>query len=281
MDPSFSLRPATPTVVKNLIITTVVAFLLILGLNQFTNFQSIEHFGLFPWISPYFRPWQLVTHIFMHSTNNIFHLFFNMLGLWMFGSALEQLWGPKRFLLYYFITGIGAGIIYCIATHFQLQPVFTEANYYLQHPSYDAFESFVSTHMRGSYDDNEINELLKAWYPDKLNPGYINQSFDAVSRVVSERVNNPAVGASGAIYGLLLAFGISFPNAVIMMMIPPIPMKAKYFVVVFGLLELGLGLRNSLDDNVAHFAHLGGMIFGLVFVFLWKKQDRRKNVNRI
>ena len=281
MDPSYSVKPATPNVVKNLIITTVVAFVLVLAANEFTGFNAVAHFGLFPFTSQYFKPWQFVTHIFLHSTNDIFHLFFNMLGLWMFGSALEQLWGPKKFLFYYFATGIGAGVIYSVATHFQLQPVFNEAQAYLQNPTYDAFDAFISANMRGSYDNTQVNEFLKAWYYDRSNPAYISASGELVQQVLIQRVNNPAVGASGAIYGLLLAFGISFPNAMIMMLIPPIPMKAKYFVFVFGAIELGLGLRNSLDDNVAHFAHLGGMVFGLILVFIYKKQDRRKNVNRI
>ena len=117
------------------------------------------------------------------------------------------------------------------------------------------------------------------WHKDRLNPGMINQSIRYVNDIVEFRINLPTVGASGAIYGLLLAFGMMFPNAMIMMLIPPIPMKAKYFVVVFGLIELSMGLRNNLEDNVAHFAHLGGMLFGLLLILYYRKQDRNRYVN--
>jgi membrane associated rhomboid family serine protease len=99
-----------------------------------------------------------------------------------------------------------------------------------------------------------------------------------VSEISETRQNTVNVGASGGLYGLLLAFGMIFPNVMIMMLIPPIPMRAKYFVMVFGAIELFSGLRNNVDDNVAHFAHLGGMLFGIILILLWKKQDRKRNV---
>ena len=119
---------------------------------------------------------------------------------------------------------------------------------------------------------------MKEWYYDRENPGFISQSREYVSEISETRQNTVNVGASGGLYGLLLAFGMIFPNVMIMMLIPPIPMKAKYFVMVFGAIELFSGLRNNVDDNVAHFAHLGGMLFGIILILLWKKQDRKRNV---
>jgi len=293
MDQS-SLRPKTPPVVKNLIIINVVVFFITMGvinLNQadasdipefirpFIDFNPVKLFGLHTWISPDFRPWQFITNMFMHDVVSPFHLLFNMLGLWMFGATLENLWGPKRFLAYYLFTGIGAGIIYCTASYFQVQPVITEGSYYLQYPGYEAFDTFVSNHLPGSFDNEVINKFLQVWYEDPNNPQFILRSQEYVTQVIDIRLNTPAVGASGALFGLLLAYGVNFPNTMILMLIPPMPIKAKYFVVIFGLFELVMGVRNTLDDNVAHFAHLGGIIFGLMIVFFWKKQDRGKNVN--
>jgi membrane associated rhomboid family serine protease len=204
-----------------------------------------------------------------------------MIGLWMFGSALEQHWGSKRFLIYYFVCGIGAALLHNTITGFQFAPMIADADIYMSAPSYTNFEAFVSNYLPGSFENDQINNFLVEWHKDRLNPGYLSESVMFVDEVVQFRMNIPTVGASGAIYGLLLAFGMTFPNAMIMMLIPPIPMKAKYFVVVFGAIELTMGLRNNLEDNVAHFAHLGGMLFGILIILWYKKQDRNRNVNHL
>jgi membrane associated rhomboid family serine protease len=204
-----------------------------------------------------------------------------MIGLWMFGSALEQKWGSQRFLVYYLVCGIGASLLHNTIVGFQLEPMLTSADIYMNAPSYTNFEAFASNFLPGSFENDQINNFLVEWHKDRLNPGMINQSIRYVNDIVEFRINLPTVGASGAIYGLLLAFGMTFPNAMIMMLIPPIPMKAKYFVVVFGLIELSMGLRNNLEDNVAHFAHLGGMLFGILLILWYKKQDRNQRVNHL
>lgn len=167
----------------------------------------IEQFALFYPESPFFKPWQLVTHMFMHG--GFSHIFFNMFALWMFGSIIEQRFGAKRFLIYYFICGLGAA-----ACHMAVQ-------YYLFHVQGDAQVPFI-----------------------------------------------PTVGASGAVYGLLFAFGYLFPNAVLHLYFA-IPVKAKY--VVIGLAAIGLfsGISNNPGDNVAHFAHLGGMLAGFIVFKAW------------
>jgi membrane associated rhomboid family serine protease len=262
-------------VVKTLIIITVGCWLAVQAGIHLLNFDVSRHLALYNYNSESFKPWQLFTYMFMHDLSGIMHIFFNMLGLWMFGSVLERHWGSGRFLTFYLITGIGAGIISMLALTWQLHPMFESAQTYMANPGYLQFERFVSENMPGSYQNNEINQFLKEWYYDQNNPVYIRESQKAVMEISDMRLNTATVGASGSIYGLLLAFGMIFPNAMIMLLIPPIPMKAKYFVIVFGAIELVSGIRNNIDDNVGHFAHLGGMLFGLVMVLLWKKKDRQ------
>jgi membrane associated rhomboid family serine protease len=278
MNPSFGSRPSTPPTVRNLIIITLVCHLLSIAVTEFFQFNVVQNFGLHNWNSTYFKPWQLVSYIFLHDTGGLMHIFFNMLGLWMFGSVLERFWGAQKFLIFYFVTGIGAGLINVFSTTIQLQPMFDSAVFYMNNPGYNLFEHFVSNYLPGSYENEGVNEFLKAWYSDPLNPGYLQESVKIVNQVTDLRLNMPTVGASGSIYGLLLAFGMLFPNSIIMLLIPPIPMKAKYFVLVFGGMELLMGLRNNLEDNVGHFAHLGGMLFGILLILIWKKQANNKNV---
>ena len=286
MNSSFGARPSTPPTVRNLIILTVVCHILSIAATEFLQFNVVQNFGLHNWNSVYFKPWQLVSYMFLHDMSYIFlrdiggitHLLFNMLGLWMFGSMLERFWGAQKFIIFYFVTGIGAGLINVFSTTILLQPMFDSAVFYMNNPGYNLFEHFVSNYLPGSYDNEGVNEFLKVWFNDPLNPGYIKESVQIVNQVTDLRLNTPTVGASGSIYGLLLAFGVLFPNSVIMLLIPPIPLKAKYFVLIFGGMELLLGLRNNLEDNVGHFAHLGGMLFGILLILLWKKQAKNKNV---
>jgi membrane associated rhomboid family serine protease len=212
-----------PLVIKNIII--INAFMLIL--TMINREFMIEHFALFYPASAFFKPWQILTHIFMHG--NFGHLLFNMYALWMFGSVLEQLWGPKKFLLYYLVTGLGAA-----ALHMGVQWI--EAS------------SLV----------NAINE----------------NGADAMNALTRYRIlmNTPTVGASGAVYGILLAYGMLFPNNELRIIFLPIALKAKYFVIIFAVIELILGLVGG--GNIAHFAHLGGMIFGYFLIRYWKKRNK-------
>jgi membrane associated rhomboid family serine protease len=278
MNQSFSPRPNLPPVVKSLLIISVASWVIVMLLKETMQINVIEYFALYSWISPHFRPWQLFTYLFLHDDSGIFHLFFNMLGLWMFGSVLERFWGAKRFLAYFLITGIGAGIIHLSISNYLQLPMKREATAYAISPSYEAFDKFSGSYLPNSYNNEALNKFMEQWYYDKANPGLISESELMVLEIVEARTNTPSVGSSGALYGLLLAFGMLFPNAMIMMLIPPIPMKAKYFVFVFGGLELFMGIQNNINDNVAHFAHLGGMVFGIILILLWKKQDKNKNV---
>ena len=184
----------------------------------------IRHLGLFYWGSGNFQPLQLVTHMFMHAS--LTHLFFNMFALWMFGRTLEYELGSKRFLLYYMVTGVGAGLLQLGVTWI------------------------------------EVSSLA-----DGVASGTVS------SYVLQSRIHAVTIGASGAVFGVLLAFGMMHPNSMIMLLIPPIPIKAKYFVIGYGLLELYLGMSGS-QSGVAHFAHVGGMLWGWLLLRYWKKTGK-------
>lgn len=196
---------SVPMVTKNIIIINVLVFLAqyILGGGGFSVIDL--YCALFPVETDFFYPHQIFTYMFLHGS--ITHLFFNMFAVYMFGRTLEIVWGPKKFLLYYIITGLGAG-----------------------------FAQLLVNHLTGSI--------------------------------------YPTLGASGAVFGILVAFGMIFPNAELMLIFPPIPIKAKWFVIGYGAIELFLGVADRAGDNIAHFAHLGGLVAGLIILLYWKKKGK-------
>jgi membrane associated rhomboid family serine protease len=227
----------TPPVTKNLIIINVVLLLGTMLLQQ-TGINLNRFLGMYYFQSPIFAPWQIVTHMFMHG--GIGHIFFNMYALWIFGKTLESVWGSKRFLIYYLATGLGAAFFHQLVNYIQFAPDIAA--------------------LKAAYSVDVINNSL---LNEILQPG--NQ-FYAVGR----ELIRPTVGASGAVYGVLLAFGMLFPNTPLFLMFIPIPIKAKWLVIGFGVLELYLGITQS-GGNIAHFAHLGGMIFGFFLIRYWNK----------
>jgi len=256
------MKNITP-VVKNLIIINVLMFLATWGTGYLKHDPDflIRLLGLHYWKSEYFKPVQLVTHMFMHG--GIWHIFFNMFALWMFGPVLEQVWGGKRFFVYYIITGLGAATCQLLVNHIQLHSIYEYA--ISSNITPDGVASIVHSKFPQYY--NEIYaKLIAPWSADPSNPAYISQA----RYFLNEMIDIPMVGASGAIFGVLLAFGILFPNTQLMLLFPPIPMKAKYFVILYGVLELYLALTQP-GSSVAHFAHLGGMLFGFILIRLWSK----------
>jgi membrane associated rhomboid family serine protease len=235
-----------PIIVKNLLIINGLFFLATVALEPNINLGRI--LGAFYWDSPDFRPWQIITHMFMHG--GFMHIFFNMFALWMFGSAIEQVWGPKRFLVYYLITGLGAFLLHYAVIGFQANQLINElgpeAVELVKSRSWQEWQSY------GGKMDSRMVDLIYAYYI-------------------------PVVGASGAVFGLLLAFGMMFPNTRLIMLFFPVPIKAKYFVMIFGAIELFSGFANRPGDNVAHFAHLGGMLFGYFLIRYWGKNKFRQN----
>ncbi len=256
-----------PPVVKNLIIINVLFFLATYAFRGM-GIDLNQIFGLHYVGSEYFRPYQFVTHMFMHG--GIAHIFFNMYALWMFGKALESVWGSKRFLIYYFVTGLGAAALNTLVNWISISSIQDAAIAFSNTPSPDNLAVFIREHFP-QYYDQIYDKLLAAWYNNPTSSDYIQQANVFVNELIRFKMNIPTIGASGAVFGVLLAFGMLFPNSQLMLLIPPIPIKAKYFVIGYGLIELYTGIINQPGDNIAHFAHLGGMLFGFILIKYWNR----------
>ncbi len=228
-----------PTIVKNLLIINVLFFLASLAMPILSTYLGAYYYD-----SPLFMPWQIITHMFMHG--GFAHIFFNMFALWLFGSAIERVWGPKRFLIYYLVSGLGAFLLYQAFLAFEVHQIVSQVG----PQAIDAVKS----------------QGMELWASGK---NYTDPSMNKLNALY----NIPMVGASGAVFGLLLAFGMMFPNTKLIMLFFPVPIKAKYFVIGYGLIELFSGIANRPGDNVAHFAHVGGMIFGFFLIKYWQKNQ--------
>jgi len=227
-----------PEIIKNLLIINGLLFLATISLESY-GIDLTQLLGLHQFQSEDFMPHQLITHFFMHG--NFTHLFFNMFALWMFGKILENVWGAKRFLIYYMITALGAAALHLAVSQYQIYELSNE------------FPNLIELAKKGLYNPSNENSLR-----------------------LTQLVTTPTVGASGAVFGILLAFGMLFPNTLLYIYFA-IPIKAKYFVMIYGALELYLGLNNNPADNVAHFAHLGGMLFGFLLLKYWQKNHTQFN----
>ena len=209
-----------PTAIKHIIIINVLMMLLTLMRENF----MYETFALFYPTSPFFHWWQPVTHMFMHG--GFWHLFFNMYTLFIFGSVLERVWGTKKFLVFYFVTGLGAALVHTGVEWVQMQ-------------------SLISKAAEGS---------------------------SAAMASIHAMKMTPTVGASGAIYGVLMGYAMLYPDSVLTLILPPISLKAKWFVLIFAAIELLTGVTGT-GGGIAHFAHLGGLIFGFLLMWYWKKNN--------
>ncbi|MFI3267112.1 MAG: rhomboid family intramembrane serine protease [Rikenellaceae bacterium] len=258
----------TPPIVKGLLIINIVVFglqsLLPNGMGDvITEYLGLHYFG-----SPLFYVYQFFTHIFLHGS--FMHLFSNMFALWMFGRLLEYEIGSRRFLIYYTICGIGAAILHSGIVALEISAIQDNVSAFLANPTPELFDALVIDNFKGAVVHEDF---LNNWYDMPQNAEYIKSAMYAANKLLSTSINTVTLGASGAIFGILLAFGMMHPNDRIMLLIPPIPMKAKYFVMGYALLELYLGLSDS-TSNIAHFAHLGGMIFGFFILRYWKRTGR-------
>jgi membrane associated rhomboid family serine protease len=262
-----------PPAVKNLLIINVLVFLATLALEpQGTDLYSI--LGL-SWVeSENFRPWQFVTYMFMHG--DISHLFFNMFALWMFGYLIENFWGSKRFLTFYFVTGVGAALVQLGINWYEMNQLKEMLEMYASNPNIADFKNIVQENFATQEFVDTANNLMQKWNMRPDDPAFIGQSFDQLQTMLQWRMSIPMVGASGAVFGILLAFGMMFPNQQIYIYFL-FPIKAKYFVIIYGALEFFFGISGN-QPGVAHFAHLGGMLFGFLLIMYWrnKYKFRRK-----
>lgn len=213
-----------PSVTKNIILINI----LVMIMTSLNSDFMYENFSLFYPTSPFFKPWQIITHMFMHG--GFWHIFFNMYTLFIFGSVLERMWGPKKFLFFYFVTGIGAALLHTGVQFIEMQVYMNEA-------------------AQGSVNAVQAIHALKM---------------------------TPTVGASGAIYGVLIGYAMLFPESMLTLIFPPVSLKAKWFVLIFAAIELVTGIF-GMGGSVAHFAHLGGMLFGWLLILYWKKRHTLYN----
>lgn len=243
-------------VMSNLIIINILMLLATYTASRVFNLDLIRLLGLHYPESEYFRPWQLVTYMFMHS--GISHLFFNMFALWMFGRTLEFTFGSKRFLFYYLFTGLGAMSLHLFVLFLEISPLQRAASEVMLNYSPGAFGTFMAEYFPGRLN------VPASTITNAATGGAI------MHQCIHEVMNIPTVGASGAVYGILLAFGVLYPNARLLLLFPPIPIKAKWFVIGYALIEIYLGFMQP-GSGVAHFAHVGGMIFGFLLIIYWRR----------
>ena len=230
-----------PPVVKNIIMLNVLMLLAYYAAGSVFGVDLNALLGLYFPKSEQFKPLQIVTHMFMHA--NFWHIFFNMYALFIFGPILENVWGPKRFFIFYMVCGLGAAFTHETVILFQY-------NHLINSLSPDNLQAVIS---EGA---NYLHQGKVFTDPDMQNLQIL--------------LNTPTVGASGAIFGVLLAFGVLFPNTQLLLLIPPMPIKAKYLVLGYGAIELFLAVTQP-GSNIAHAAHLGGMLFGYILIRYWRK----------
>jgi membrane associated rhomboid family serine protease len=233
-----------PAVVKNIIMINVLMLLAYYVVNNTLGYNLNEILGLYFPKSESFKPVQILTHMFMHA--NFWHLFFNMYALFIFGQVLENVWGPKRFLIYYLVCGLGAALVHESVIAFEYKGI-------IEKLSPDSIQTVVSD-----------------------GAAYLREGkvfTDQIMQDLQLLLYTPTVGASGAVFGILLAFGVLFPNTQLMLLLPPIPIKAKWFVLIYGGIELYLAFTQP-GSNIAHAAHLGGMLFGYILIRFWRKTTK-------
>ncbi len=260
-----------PDVVKNLLIINVIMYVATI-LLQSQGLDLIDKLGLHYLASEKFGVWQFITYMFMHDIGtpghiSIAHIGMNMFILFMFGPMVENMWGAKKFLTYYILTGIGAALTHYAILYFQIHPDIVFLTDYINASSQSEMNSILSA---GGGNHSYTKQFIETIAENHLSP---TESIDLASQFLTQILNAPVIiGASGAIFGILLAYGMLFPNSILYVFLA-IPMKAKYAVILFGVLELYMGIAGG--DNVAHFAHLGGLFTGLIIIYFWRYQSRQ------
>ena len=254
-------------VVKNLLIINVLMFLAGFVFN--TDMLALYYPG-----SENFQPFQLVTHFFMHG--GPMHILFNMWALVMFGVVLERLWGPRKFLFFYLFCAFGAALLHIGVDYLEISNLESLMADFVSSPNYGDFQQFfdkvnldgINVGARESIE--EMGALLS-----EGNTNVASHAENYMKQYIEMKKSVPVVGASGAIYGLLLGFGMLFPEHELMLIFLPVPIKAKYFIPLLIIAEFYLGVNSFSWDNIAHFAHLGGALFGFLLIMYWRKTGER------
>jgi membrane associated rhomboid family serine protease len=248
----FSFLNNIPQVTKNLLLLNVMLYIVSLFLAS-NGLDLGQYLGAHYFNSALFQPYQIITHMFMHSLTDFFHILFNMLLLVMFGAHLERLWGPKRFFIFYFASGLGAFLLYNSIGVWELM---------------ELKKSLISM----GYDLDVLNHKITNNYLEDIE---IKMPYhrEVLQQYYNYTVSN-MVGASGALFGVLAGFGVLFPNTQLMLLFPPIPIKAKYLIGAYLFFEIYSSISGP-QDNIAHLAHVGGALVGIALVLFWRKTDRQ------
>jgi len=259
-------RRLTP-VAKNILIINVAVYMF----SSLMRLPLEDFFGLRVVFSSEFAPYQFLTYMWLHG--GMWHLFGNMIAVLVFAPMLEMVWGSKRFLTFYLVCGIGAGLLYGAADFVEKLPLKQDAEAYLANPTPEGFELFVIKHKSIGLNTASLAELIDAY---NENLAYQGQTISAVQSIYHAFITNGnMIGASGAVFGILFAFAFLFPNTELFLLFPPIPIKAKYLVFFYGMYELYAEFNRIPGDNVAHLAHLSGMLIAFILLKMWQNDTRR------
>ncbi len=261
----------TPPVIKNLLYINGLMLLATYALLNTFKIDLTDSLALFYPESSHFKVYQLITHMFMHA--DIKHVALNMFILWMFGRALENVWGSKRFLVYYIATGLGAAFLHEFVNYIEIMPLKHAVEEFVNSPSPEMMAEFTRRFIEYPKYHDQFLTFAAEWSVNSTNPIYTSNAINMVYSMYDSLISIPTVGASGAVYGVLLGFGMLFPNTELRFIFFPIfPIKAKYIVMFMG----GAALYNGLTQpgsNIAHFAHLGGMLFGFLIIKYWNRKS--------
>lgn len=248
-----------PPITKNLLIINALFFAAKFVFGA-TGYNLDVFLGAFYPESINFKSYQVITHMFMHG--DTLHFFFNMFALWMFGSAVEKALGEKKYVILYFVAGLGAFVLFNLTNYMSIN----EYKDAVQNPALvESINEYAKLNITGGNTSEQINANFNQW----LQAG--SSGVSDANQELFLGYSIPMVGASGAIFGVLVAFGMMFPNAILMLIFPPIPLKAKYFIPIYIAIELYLAVQAQPGDNVAHYAHLGGALIGFILIKVWNK----------
>jgi membrane associated rhomboid family serine protease len=253
-------------IVRNLLFINIAVLLI----QSIADTPMVHLFGLRYLHSSEFEAYQFLTYMFVHS--DFWHLFSNMFALFMFGSLLEQSLSSRRFLIFYMICGLGAGVLYELINYIEVMPLQNSAEAFLLNPIPEMLLPYLNELKSFERLSPQGFELLYKDFPaNPTDPQLLAYTKDFVVNSYTRVANTPMVGASGATFGILMGFGLLFPNMEMYMMFIPIPIKAKYVVTGYGAYEIWASFANNIGDNVAHLAHVGGMLFGVILIRMWTR----------
>ncbi|RPH01737.1 MAG: rhomboid family intramembrane serine protease [Amoebophilaceae bacterium TMED152] len=253
-----NLTPAA----KNILIINGIIFVL-------TSGYIIEEFGLRYILSSEFKPYQFLTYMWIHA--GFGHIFSNMFAVLVFGPILERVWGSRKFFIFYLVTGIGAGILYAGVNFIENYKLENKVSNYIAQPSPESFRKLILDESNEYY--NQLYDFINSYSENPNSSQYRNESVSILKSILENESNVPMVGASGAVFGILLAFAMLFPNMELYMLFFPFPIKAKYLVLGYGIYEVWSEFNRMPGDNVAHLAHLGGMLIGYIILRYWKNKN--------